>query len=455
MAKRRISMLLAMSAGLAWATPVVAQDGLMGRMLRKAGDEAERLARDRLRKPPAAPRDDGNGGPTPAPSSPRASAGGAAGGTLGPSATVRHSDAPQDLWLDVRYGAKLKPAAGKPQIIVTNPFMAADNFLFATMKGMDCAADGSVIVAGEGWQNGEIASIGWWRIAADGAVTPIASHARYAQTTMPLPYSFSAGKDGSLLTMSGDAVYRVQNGRSAVLAGEKGARGYQDGPGDTARFDQAGYPVEDGQGNVWISDQNGCVLRRITADGDVSTVIGKELSACGTKPGPERIPLSSIAWDATNGELVVAGSVIVARPTHDLHVSVWRVRPDGQARRVYHTVKAGRSAIGQNMDHIWAATVDAAGRVVVATRPIPGFARRQIMRLDEKAGRLVPVTGQAFGYADIRPGGEEEPHDGPAARASFREGKRICYAPDRTLFVPDEHLVRRINADGTVRTWAY
>lgn len=97
--------------------------------------------------------------------------------------------------------------------------------------------------------------------------------------------------------------------------------------------------------------------------------------------------------------------------------------------------------------------------MVVASRLLADRARRQVMRLDETRGKPIVLTGQSFGKEfagnDYRPGHEEAPYDGVAAHASFREAKNLCYGPDRTPFVLDEHQVRRFDADGLVRTWAY
>ncbi|MBN8223458.1 MAG: hypothetical protein J0L89_01410 [Xanthomonadales bacterium] len=53
------------------------------------------------------------------------------------------------------------------------------------------------------------------------------------------------------------------------------------------------------------------------------------------------------AGQADAGELVSGGGVITGRPTHDMRITLWRIRPDGQARRVYYTLKAGRARSGR------------------------------------------------------------------------------------------------------------
>ena len=49
----------------------------------------------------------------------------------------------------------------------------------------------------------------------------------------------------------------------------------------------------------------------------------------------------------------------------------------------------------------------------------------------------------------------DDPQDGPAARARFRWVKSLAFAPDGTLFIRDEHLVRKLDRSGQVSTWAF
>ncbi|MEW5686639.1 MAG: hypothetical protein AB1942_17110 [Pseudomonadota bacterium] len=374
-----------------------------------------------------------------------------------PSATIKVTTPPQTLWLQVQQGQKFIPPEGPPaQIIAVNPYLAPDNFFFATVTEMACAPEGSVLVAGEAWNGGNYTPVGWWRIMPDGAIAALPYRTTANDSTKaPLAYRFSLTPDGSLITSGRQMIYRVRNGTTQFIAGQNEVSGFRDGVRGAALFKDTGSPIEDDAGNIWVSDQGGCVLRRIAPNGAVSTVIGRERSTCGSEaPVGERITLGSIAWDNVNKEIVAGGSTITPKP-HDLHAMVWRIKPDGQARRVYYTVKNGRSPVGQNMDHIWMLAVDPKGGITVATREMSGRARRQIMRVDEANARLVPLTGQALTAAHMRPGHEEAPYDGPAARANFRDVKRMCYTPDGTLYTLDEHLVRRLGKDGSVRTWAY
>lgn len=449
-ARRRVPLLLVALCGSAIAAHVPANagelEGLFKRAAQRIKDEAARKAEDRVvdaaRQPLRAAERQAQ------PDGTRAGTAAATNRSYdAPRADVRIGGAPQSLWLAPRMGGKFAAMEGAPaQVVAVNPYLDPQRPFFGTLHHLQCAADGSVVVSGDAGLDaqGGTAGRGWWKIAADGAITPLATRRLDAPGEVRSGFPFALARDGTLLAANEDALLRIDaNGNARAIA---------------SGLSRVGQPVLDPAGNAWFANDDGCELRRLAPDGSTTTVIPRERGACGTLPVAERVNLQTLAWDPVHGELVAGGGRIVDKPL-DMHVTLWRIRPDGQARRVYYTVKAGRSPIGQNTDTIWSLTVDAQGHIVVATRLMDDQARRQVMRLDEARGRLVPLTGQSyrksFGGDDYRPGHEEAPYDGPAASANFREAKDLCYGPDGTLFVLDEHQLRRLDTDGRVRTWAY
>lgn len=61
----------------------------------------------------------------------------------------------------------------------------------------------------------------------------------------------------------------------STLAGKSGAAGAADGPGSTARFNAPRSIGVDANGNVYVADTGNHTIRRITADGVVSTLAGQ------------------------------------------------------------------------------------------------------------------------------------------------------------------------------------
>jgi hypothetical protein len=209
----------------------------------------------------------------------------------------------------------------------------------------------------------------------------------------------------------------------------------------------------DPQGNTWVVDQSLCALRRIAADGNVTTVISAE-QACGDAiPKENRPGLEFIAWDAVHGELVGVASSTVARPVHNLYTTVWRIKPTGEFKRVLWGSKVGTSAAKHLLDGISAVAVDPQGRIHIASRIMKrdGGSVLAVMRVDEAGATVVPVTGATVPYGDA----SDDPRDGAAARATFHSIRDMSFAPDGTLYLLDEHLVRKLDRAGQVRTWAF
>ena len=187
-----------------------------------------------------------------------------------------------------------------------------------------------------------------------------------------------------------------------------------------------------------------------------AAVLRREQACIGAPPG--RITLAEPAWDAGRNELVSGGDVLTQ---NHVYTSVWRIRLDGQARRVLlaHTV-GSKSPAGVQLDGLSALAVDAQGRIHIASRVMPtdhqnrarGSGEIGVMRVDEAQGSVLAVTG-----AKLPAWGHDQTLalDGPAERATFKKMQGMCFAPEGTLYVLDEFTVRRIDRQGPVSTWVY
>ena len=229
-------------------------------------------------------------------------------------------------------------------------------------------------------------------------------------------------------------------------------RGFVDGPADVARFEKVGKPVVDPQGNIWVPDQDECALRRISPDGQVTTVIPPE-KICATSIKPEdKLGLRFLTWDPIHGELVGERDFPVAVPVHNWYTTVWRIKPTGEFSRVLFAKKLGVSPAKLQAGGINSMAVDPQGRIFVATE-ITAFSVKLVARVEEPGGTLVRVTGSAF--RETIDSVEFKPRDAPAARAYFDHMEGMCFSPDGTLFVLDEHLIRKMDKNGQVSTWAF
>ena len=397
---------------------------------------------------------------------------------VAPQATTRIADGPRKVNFDPRIGSKFSSNPNiSGEVTITNPFMDPAKIFFAKSAALSCTADGGLIVGGRAGLNSESKAlgVGYWRIAPDGAVTPLHTRsadaynsgarcgARYGKTILD-PEGFAVAPDGSLIKTTDFAVERIKaDGNVVRVAGsplaceESGqaskVRGFVDGPADVARFDKVGKPVVDPQGNIWVSDQDECALRRISPDGQVTTVIAPEKVCAPTIKPEDKVALRNLAWDAVHDELVGGRDFSVAVPVHDLYTTVFRIKPNGEFRRVLFGKKAsGVSPAKIHLDGVDSLTVDPQGRIHYGGRIMTNNSIFMVVRVDEAGATVVPVTGGAFKAGDSI---EFKPRDGAAARAYFNHLEGLCFSPDGTMFALDEHLVRKIDKNGQVSTWAF
>ena len=103
-----------------------------------------------------------------------------------------------------------------------------------------------------------------------------------------------------------------------TLAGTAGSAGSADGTGAAARFSRPTSVAVDGAGNVFVADTDNNAVRKITAFGVVSTVVGvASPTRVGTFPGPLPASINNpmgVAVDASNGNLYITldSAVMVA-----------------------------------------------------------------------------------------------------------------------------------------------
>lgn len=148
-----------------------------------------------------------------------------------------------------------------------------------------------------------------------------------------------------------------------TLAGTPGAAGGADGTGAAARFDRPVGVAVDGGGNVYVSEQFGRVIRRITPAGVVTTLAGAR-NAAGATDGT-----GSAARFTTPGGLGVdaAGNVfVVDSGTHTLR----RITPTGVVTTVGGTADSAGATNGPGAAARFntpeAVTVDRNGTIFVA-----------------------------------------------------------------------------------------
>ena len=101
------------------------------------------------------------------------------------------------------------------------------------------------------------------------------------------PWGVAADRPGNIYVAdAGNHTIRkiTSNGTVSTLAGSAGASGSDDGMGSAARFNFPEDVAVDGSGNVYVADSGNDLIRKITSDGTVSTLAGSA-GASGSADG--------------------------------------------------------------------------------------------------------------------------------------------------------------------------
>ncbi len=199
-----------------------------------------------------------------------------------------------------------------------SPLVLSDPF------GVVVGPDGSIFITDAGDHNRI------QRIAPGGNVTTIAgggSEGFYdgaeGKASFNTPSGLALLPDGDLIVAdtSNNCIRRITpKGETTTIAGA-GTAGYVDGPGKTAQFNGPIGVATDTSGKIYVADSYNDRIRVISPDGQVSTLAGKG------SPGYADGDRNTALFDTPSGITVLAdGSVIVADTGND---KLRRLSPDG------------------------------------------------------------------------------------------------------------------------------
>src|ERR1700752_3928000 len=184
---------------------------------------------------------------------------------------------------------------------------------FSDPFGVAVAKDGTIYVADAGESN-RIR-----KISPDGNVTTLAGGSEgYADGVGPAasfntPSALALGPDGNLFVAdTGNNRIRkiTPQGQVSTVAGD-GTAGYVDGPLDKAQFNgPIGLAVSEG-GDIYVADTYNDVIRMITTEGRVTTIAGA--GSPGYADGEQKTAL----FDTPCGIVIVNNTLIVADTGND------------------------------------------------------------------------------------------------------------------------------------------
>lgn len=296
------------------------------------------------------------------------------------------------------------------------------------------------------------------------------------------PAGLAVAADGTLFVAdAGNHVVKAISpaGEVRTVAGHAGAAGRADGKGIVAGFDSPAGLALEASGSLLVADAGNRALRRIAANGSVTTVA-------------QRLPLQpqGVALDARGG-IVVHDAAMAVRIGHAGSAPEPILLPGaapnpeapclrGKCLRRYQAPSMPVAPHPQAALPSGQLAADAQGRLL-ASAPATGT----IYRI-ERNGMIVPllgagdVTGELSGAALDREGklhlllaerqaaarwdagGKAQPfalqfaaslnRDGPALQARFGDISQLALGRDGALYVLDGDQLRRMDKDGTVRT---
>ena len=202
--------------------------------------------------------------------------------------------------------------------------------------------------------------------------------------------------------------------------------GTEDGVGSAAGFAAPRGLVADAAGNLFVADTINCTIRKITPDGNVTTLAGgvRQIGNVDGNGSDARFyNPAAIAIDA-------AGNLFIA---DTLNSAVRILSPSGDV-----TTLAGRSA---GLGRLEGIAVDLAGTVYVAD-PVSHIIQK------------ISPDGVVTDVAGLR--GNVGSTDGAGAQARFYQPRGLAVDPSGNVYVADtyNHSIRKIDPSGNVTTVA-
>ncbi len=211
-----------------------------------------------------------------------------------------------------------------------------------------------------------------------------------------------------------------------TLAGAVGQYGDVDGPGGTARFQGPEGVAVDGAGNIYVADLFNNAIRKVTAGGVVSTLVG----TAALLKYPEGVAVDS------------AGNVYVTDSSNN---TIRKVAPDGTISTLAGANGATGSADGAGSVARFSdpagLAVDGSGNVYVAD------AGNNTVRKITPAGVVTTIAGTA---------GVTGGADGTGGAAQFNLPRGVAVDRAGNVYLADQNntAIRKISGGGVVTTLA-
>lgn len=238
------------------------------------------------------------------------------------------------------------------------------------------------------------------------------------------PVGLAIGPDGTMyVTDAGNHTLRkiTADGAVSTLAGTVGGKGSTDGIGAAARFNSPHSLALDAAGSLYVTDTENHTIRKITPGGEVTTIAGeagRKGSTDGAGPVARFFHPFGVAVDS-QGTLYVAdnGNCVIRKITAAGVVSTLA----GTAGRKGSTNATGTAARFRYP----AGVATAPDGTLYVTEAINSMVRKV-----SATGEVTTLAGTPLGFGHA---------DGNAAEARFNSPSGIGVAPDGAVYVADSY----------------
>jgi len=290
-----------------------------------------------------------------------------------------------------------------------------------------------------------------------GAVTTIAGNENFGEddgkgtaATFRGPHDLAALPDGTLYVADtfNDEIRKIAPDGTVTTYSGKATAGFADGPSTEAKLLLPQFISGDGKGNFYIGDYGNNRIRKLSKDGQVTTVVGGDPVDATTDPkanfqdGPAK---AAKVLGPTSVAVAADGTLYFTDRENN---AIRKIDPAGIVTTVAGTGDAGYQ--------------DGPGNQAKFNRPRylqfgPDGALYVSDTYNHRIRKVAPdgtvTTVAGSGTSGDAGGGYK---DGPAATALFSFPQGLAIAPDGTIYVADigNQMVRKIDPQGNVTTLA-
>ena len=270
-----------------------------------------------------------------------------------------------------------------------------------------------------------------------GAVDGAASVARFNQ-----PFGMAHDALGNVyIADTGNHTIRrmAADGSVTTVAGLAGASGNADGSGGAARFNRPRGVFVGPDGDVYVADTDNHLIRRVTPAGVVTTYAGGTmgyLDSASPLLAQFRLPQKLVMTAA--GELIVSDS-----SNHRMR----RILRSGNAAGAVQTL-AGSGGLGYFDGVGTGAVLDSPNGIALAGNAVIVRASSRLRRIDLATRAVTTFSGRTSGGDGF--------WDGPATASSLESDGDVTNAANGTFLFPDiGGKIRHADATGYIRTIAH